>query len=94
VIRLIPEYEPVEKVLFAFSHEFYNTRFGYGRAIADIASILRGTAEGQTPGGRWCRKCLVRVGASGIWAWGRPRNRAQSILDSWSRQCTFNTNVP
>jgi hypothetical protein len=36
MMRLIPEYEPVQKLYLCFVHEFFNTRFGYGKAICQI----------------------------------------------------------
>ena len=36
-MRLIPEYEPVGKLYLSFVHSFFNTRFGYGRTICEMA---------------------------------------------------------
>ena len=33
---LTPEYEPVQKLYLCFVHEFFNTRFRYGKAICEI----------------------------------------------------------
>ena len=44
-IQLIPEYGEVERLLFSFVHEFYNTRFGYGRVIAEICDCLKEVVE-------------------------------------------------
>lgn len=38
-MRLIPEYEPVERLLLCFVQEFFNSRFKYGRAICEISRI-------------------------------------------------------
>jgi len=35
-MRLIPEYEPVEKLYLSFIHPFFNTRFHYGKAQCEI----------------------------------------------------------
>jgi hypothetical protein len=35
-MRLIPEYQPVGKLYLSFVHEFFNTRFRYGKAICEI----------------------------------------------------------
>jgi hypothetical protein len=35
-MRLIPEYEPVEKLYLSFTHPFFNTRFHYGKAQCEI----------------------------------------------------------
>ncbi|RIK33506.1 MAG: hypothetical protein DCC55_34840 [Chloroflexi bacterium] len=35
-MRLIPEYEPVQKLYLSFVHHFFNTRFHYGPAICEI----------------------------------------------------------
>ena len=41
-IRLIPEYEEVSKLYLSFENEFFNTRFKYGKAIADIVNAVAG----------------------------------------------------
>lgn len=35
-LRIIPEYEPVSKLFLCFVHDFYNSRFKYGKALAEI----------------------------------------------------------
>jgi hypothetical protein len=35
-VRLIPEYEPVQKLYLSFIHPFFNTRFHYGKAQCEI----------------------------------------------------------
>ncbi len=35
-MRLIPEYEPVQKLLLSFIHPFFNTRFQYGKTLCEI----------------------------------------------------------
>ena len=35
-MHLIPEYQPVQKLYLSFVHDFFNTRFHYGKAICDI----------------------------------------------------------
>jgi agmatine deiminase len=35
-LRIIPEYEPVSKLFLCFVHNFYNSRFKYGKALAEI----------------------------------------------------------
>jgi hypothetical protein len=41
-IRVFPEYEPIDTVVFAFRNEFFNKRFAYGKTIAEITKILSG----------------------------------------------------
>jgi len=36
-MRVIPEYEPVGRLCLSFVEEFFNSRFRYGRAIAEMA---------------------------------------------------------
>ena len=38
-MKLIPEYEPVERLLLCFVQEFFNSRFKYGRTICEISRI-------------------------------------------------------
>lgn len=40
-LRIIPEYHPVSTLYLSFVHEFYNTRFAYGKAIAAMAKAAR-----------------------------------------------------
>lgn len=40
-LKVIPEYQRVSKILLSFVHEFYNTRFKFGRAVANVASIAK-----------------------------------------------------
>jgi hypothetical protein len=35
-LRIIPEYEPVSRLFLCFVHNFYNSRFKYGKALAEI----------------------------------------------------------
>ncbi|MBN2790855.1 MAG: agmatine deiminase family protein [Candidatus Delongbacteria bacterium] len=39
-LRLIPEYEKVSKLYLSFENTFFNTRFGYGKAIAEIVDAV------------------------------------------------------
>ena len=39
-VRLFPEYEPVDRVVFVFIDEFFNQRFRFGRTIAELTEIL------------------------------------------------------
>jgi agmatine/peptidylarginine deiminase len=39
-IRIFPEYELIDTVVFAFRNQFFNTRFGYGKIIAELTNIL------------------------------------------------------
>jgi len=43
-LRFIPEYAPVRKLALSFVDAFYNTRFHYGRAHAEIIRACRGVA--------------------------------------------------
>jgi len=38
-MRLIPEYAPVQKFYLCFCHQFFNTRFGYGKTQCEIMNI-------------------------------------------------------
>jgi hypothetical protein len=40
-MRLIPEYEPVQKLYLCFVQEFFNTRFGYGKTICQIINAIQ-----------------------------------------------------
>ena len=40
-MRLIPEYEPVQKLYLCFVQEFFNTRFGYGKTICQIINAAQ-----------------------------------------------------
>jgi hypothetical protein len=53
-MKLIPEYEPIQKFFLCFVHDFFNTRFGYGKALCQIINaahpyvdieLLIGTSE-------------------------------------------------
>jgi len=44
-MRLIPEYEPVQKFYLCFVHEFFNTRFQYGKAICEIIQAAQAYIE-------------------------------------------------
>jgi hypothetical protein len=39
-MRLIPEYEPVDRLYLSFVHDFYNTRFHHGRVIAQVVKAV------------------------------------------------------
>lgn len=41
-VRLIPEYKEVSKLYLSFENDFFNTRFKYGKAIADIVKAIDG----------------------------------------------------
>jgi hypothetical protein len=45
MVDLIPEYLEVHKLLFSFQHRFFNTRFGFGRVIAQISKHLHEIVE-------------------------------------------------
>lgn len=38
-MRIISEYEPVQKLLLSFVQDFFNSRFKYGRAICEISRV-------------------------------------------------------
>ena len=40
-MRLIPEYEPVQRLYLSFVQEFFNERFHYGRAICEIINSVQ-----------------------------------------------------
>jgi len=40
-MRLIPEYEPVQKLYLCFVQDFFNTRFGYGKALCQIIKAVQ-----------------------------------------------------
>jgi agmatine/peptidylarginine deiminase len=40
-MRLIPEYEPVRKLYLSFVQEFFNERFGYGKALCEIINAAQ-----------------------------------------------------
>ena len=44
-LRLIPEYEPVRKLLLCFVHEFFNTRFHYGRVLSEVVKAAHDRVE-------------------------------------------------
>ena len=41
-MRFIPEYSPARKLVLCFANDFFNTRFHYGRAHAQIIRACRG----------------------------------------------------
>jgi len=44
-MRVIPEYEPVGRLCLSFVEEFFNSRFHYGRAIAEMAKAAPDLVE-------------------------------------------------
>ena len=44
-MRLLPEYGPAGRICLSFVHEFFNTRFGYGRVLCEIARAARGHVD-------------------------------------------------
>lgn len=40
-MRLIPEYEPVQKLYLSFVQDFFNTRFNYGKALCQIIKAVQ-----------------------------------------------------
>jgi len=44
-MRLLPEYGPVGRICLSFVHEFFNTRFGHGRVLCEIARAAQGHAD-------------------------------------------------
>lgn len=41
-MRIIPEYEPVDRLYMSFVNSFFHSRFNYGRTICDIAREVPG----------------------------------------------------
>lgn len=44
-MRVVPEYEPVGRLCLSFVEEFFNSRFRYGRAIAEMAKAALDLVE-------------------------------------------------
>jgi len=44
-MRIISEYEPVSKIYLSFVHEFFNTRFKYGKFYCDIIKAIGSIVE-------------------------------------------------
>jgi len=44
-LTMIPEYGPVSKLLLCFVHPFFNTRFAYGPAMAEMVRAARNHVE-------------------------------------------------
>jgi hypothetical protein len=40
-VRLFPEYEAVDRIIFVFIDEFFNQRFGFGDTIAQLTRVLK-----------------------------------------------------
>jgi hypothetical protein len=44
-MRLISEFEPVQKYFLCFVQEFFNSRFGYGKTICQIIEAIQGFVD-------------------------------------------------
>lgn len=44
-MRLVSEYEPVQKLCLSFVHEFFNTRFNYGKTLCKIIQVVKEYVE-------------------------------------------------
>ena len=88
MIRLFPEYHEISRLLFSFRHEFFNTRFGSGKVIAQICYHLHEMVEIEI----FCtisdqpylelelRKCGIGINAVRINSTGPPESALSSFM--------------